>query len=493
MAAILNIRVRFIFFLSLCLFAIAVFLYGTLNRLSIDADNTTYTHNTPKHFQDIEVQRHKKYTISPEEKFLAYFSHSGYHNQRIALENALLLAKLLNRTLLLPPVMLGRPLPWLAFDILYRRLFVTTKTGIEYCKDISENYPLPAECLDYFSYTIVSWDFLVDMDPINKWHRIMDRPEHSYEWLEKNLNINQNNDIYFVKDSSRLDYRIYDTPNSTIPYSKYSRKMEISDLLAIDKKVIHFGSLFGSFRVVPEFPTNLEHVIFIRKHLIPTNSLIQNAANRIINKLGGSKNFIGLHIRVSDGFFMKFAKPNIDNIYHRIIDTFTNLSPQEVDILEGGTHDSDILVDDTVDLGDPIFRDFSTATKSYQKNIDLNILKEVKCQKPFHPTDKGVNTIIYIATDAESPRTNPLLFKFFNTFPCVFVLDDFDQELAEMKSARNVEDKTPLASYLIPMLDAMISSKGFRFYGTPKSTFSNYIDKTLHPLYTGKELLIELM
>ncbi|CAG8544275.1 15841_t:CDS:1 [Racocetra fulgida] len=320
----------------------------------------------------------------------------------------------------------------------------------------------------------------------------MDRPEHSYEWLEKNLNISKNNDIYFIKDAARLDYRIYDTPNSTLPYSKYSRKMEISDLLAIDTKVIHFGSLFGTFRVVPELSTNLEHAVFIRKHLVPTNSLVQRAANRIINKLGGAKNFIGLHIRVSDGFFMKFARPNIDKIYHQIIDTFTNLSPQEVDVLEGGTHDSDILVDDTVDLSKRQSRSIEIDNSSYQEIVNLNTLKEVKCRKPLHPTDKGVNTIIYIATDAESPRTNPLLFKFFNTFPCVFILDDFDQELAEIKSVRNAEDKTPLVSYLIPLLDATISANGFRFYGTPRSTFSKYIDKTLHPLYSGKELLIEL-
>ncbi|KAF0421754.1 CigA protein [Gigaspora margarita] len=485
MAAILNFRIRFIFFLSLCLLLIVVFLYKTSNTLSVDPD-ATYT-------QDIDVFRHIEYTISPDEKFLAYLPHSGYHNQRIALGNALLLAKLLNRTLLLPPIMLGRPLPWGRFDKMYSRLSLSTKIGIEHCKDISENYPLPAECLDYFSYTTVSWDFLFDMDSIRKWHRIIDRREHNYEWLEKNLNINKDNDIYFIKDTTLFDYRIYDIPNSTIPYSRYLKKMEVVDLLAIDKKVIHFGSLFGLFRVVPELPTSLEYAIFIRKHLVPNNHFIQHIAERIIKHLGGNKNFIGLHIRVSDGFFVKFARPNIDNIYHQIIDTFTNLSPQEVDILEGGTHDRDILVDDTVDLGSSKHSDyFSTVKRPYQKVDNQTMLKEIKCRKSLHPTDKGVNTIIYIATDAESPRTNPLLFKFFNTFPCVFVLDDFNHELIELKNVRNVEDKTPLANYLIPILDAMISAKGFHFYGTPRSTFSDFIENILHPLYSGKELPINI-
>ena len=37
------------------------------------------------------------------ERFLSYLLHSGFHNQRIAFENALVLARLLNRTLLVTP------------------------------------------------------------------------------------------------------------------------------------------------------------------------------------------------------------------------------------------------------------------------------------------------------------------------------------------------------------------------------------------------------
>ena len=57
------------------------------------------------------------------EKFLAYLPHSGFHNQRIALENALTLSRLLNRTLLMPPVRLGnKPLGYAKFDTLKQSL-----------------------------------------------------------------------------------------------------------------------------------------------------------------------------------------------------------------------------------------------------------------------------------------------------------------------------------------------------------------------------------
>ncbi|GAA6006596.1 hypothetical protein JCM10207_004988 [Rhodosporidiobolus poonsookiae] len=47
----------------------------------------------------------------PDAKYLGFLPHSGYHNQRTALQNALLLGKLLNRTVLLPPVWIGWPVP----------------------------------------------------------------------------------------------------------------------------------------------------------------------------------------------------------------------------------------------------------------------------------------------------------------------------------------------------------------------------------------------
>lgn len=47
-----------------------------------------------------------------EERYLSYLPHSGLHNQRIALINALTLGHMLNRTVVVPYVRLGEPLPW---------------------------------------------------------------------------------------------------------------------------------------------------------------------------------------------------------------------------------------------------------------------------------------------------------------------------------------------------------------------------------------------
>ncbi|RHZ45384.1 hypothetical protein Glove_680g25 [Diversispora epigaea] len=555
MGAILHFRTRVVFFLSLWIFVIVAFftlfyyrdyspsLGNNKNEESNNKqpppnfDNNNNNDNehpiiqqperpttvtSPIEFKDVEVLIHKEFAINPEEKFMTYFTHSGYHNQLNALENALLLAKLLGRTLLLPPALLGPPIPWGKYSKLYERLLTTTKTGLEHCKRISKDFQLPVECLNYFAHTKVSWDFLLNMEPLRKWHPIIDRWEQSFEWLEQNLNINRINDIYSIKDSTLYDYCIYDSPppmsKETIYFtSKYKRKIDLNSLAKIKKKIIHFGSLFGMNRIIVEKPENLEYQKFIEKHLIPNNEILLKISNNIIKQLGGVGNYIGIHIRVTDGFFMKTARLTIDQMYHEIINSNTNLTLEEVNFLEGGTHEQDILVDDTIDLGDNNKFNISTLqkivlrskskgelndlTEKDKKDDESNEFKELKreendetrssffdsnlkCHNPLH-SDPGVNTVIFIATDVKSPRTSPLLYKFFNTFPCVFVLDDFEKDLIEIKSLRNVDDKTQLDKYLIPMLDAMISAKGKEFYGTPRSTFSKYILNVLRPSYAS--------
>ncbi|KAF9973165.1 hypothetical protein BGZ65_009413, partial [Modicella reniformis] len=77
--------------------------------------------------------------LDPSTKYLTFLPHSGFHNQRTELENALLLARLLNRTLIIPKVYLGPPMPWMTFRRLHERLLYQTKTGLEHCRAIIEN------------------------------------------------------------------------------------------------------------------------------------------------------------------------------------------------------------------------------------------------------------------------------------------------------------------------------------------------------------------
>lgn len=57
------------------------------------------------------LPRPRQSSVKTEEtRYIGFLPHSGVHNQRIALQNALLLGKLLGRTVLVPPIWIGWPI-----------------------------------------------------------------------------------------------------------------------------------------------------------------------------------------------------------------------------------------------------------------------------------------------------------------------------------------------------------------------------------------------
>lgn len=444
--------------------------------------------------------------VTPGEKFITYLPHSGFHNQRIELENALLLASYLNRTLLLPPVFLGNPaMPWLRYDKMYERLLLQTKRGLEHCPQLDKDEPLPSECLNYFRWTRVPWSFFYDFEEILKYPiRIVFRDDLSYEWLLESFNCTMK-DIYFMKDMSPYEFRVYDKPDSPTPLAKFVNRIDIATLEAIEQPILHFGSVFGTYRVLAQTEEHAELLRMLRSQMIFRNPVLMDTATRIVKQLGGVNSFVGLHIRVGDGMFKVRASINIDDIYHQLVDRFTDLTVEQVAHYEDGRHDQDRQENEEYEVRQ--LRNIRPIDQELSKPIQVNhpppdVLAQVlgdqppsalakTCQVPRDATTRRFQkTVIYIATDAPSPRTNPLLKKIFATFPCVFVLSDFAGELHDLKRIEVVEEKIKLESYLIPMVDAMIAAQGHTFLGTTDSTFSSYIERQLHPVYTGKQVKV---
>ncbi|CAG8653430.1 2594_t:CDS:2, partial [Paraglomus brasilianum] len=114
----------------------------------------------------------------------------------------------------------------------------------------------------------------------------------------------------------------------------------------------------------------------------------------------------------------------------------TNLSSDVVDKLEGGTHNQDVLEDETVDLNKRMIKPlesekfevatndvFPDSTKTHRAIVPIACPK-MQCHKELDDNDPGINIIIYIATD----------------------------------------DKAPLGSHLISMLDTMVAAHAETFY-----------------------------
>ncbi|KAI9267461.1 CigA protein [Sporodiniella umbellata] len=432
---------------------------------------------------------------SADERYVTYLPHSGFHNQRIALENALLLAHYLNRTLLLPPVYLTSPaFPWLRFDKMYERLLLQTKNGLEYCSQLRENEPLPAECVQHPHWTWVPWTFFYDLQPLLPKIRIVFRNDMSLEWIQDSCG----QDIYFLKDLTPFDYRIYDLPSSQTPLQRFMHRIELEALEAVEERVIHLGSLFGSYRVLAQTVPHQALLQWIRSHMIFKNPVLLEVAGKVVERLGGVRSFVGLHLRVGDGVFKARAGLHVDALFHQLVNDYTDLTLEELSERYDPTHHQDRQEDTHYEIKQ--LRDTAPHQDTHLplavSHPPPSVLQprlgaastHLTCGPTDGRNDRFAKTTLYIATDCPHPREHPLLQKLFKTFPCIFVLDDFLDSLAPLQQIHVAQDNVPLQSYLIPMVDAIISAQGHTFYGTNASTFSTYIQRQLHPVYTDQPI-----
>lgn len=467
---------------------------SSLPRAQVDSDVLPVIFPDPFEFN----------TPEEDEKYITYLPHSGFHNQRIELENALLLAIYLNRTLLLPSVYLGNPaFPWLRFDKMYERLLLQTKQGLEYCSLLREGEPVPSECLNYERWTAVPWTFFYDFKKLREKVRIMFRPDLSLEWIKENLGLeNGDDDIYLFKDNSPFEFRVYDLPESRTPLTRFVNRIELSTLEAVKERVIHFGSVFGSYRVLAQSPENMDLLIFVRENMIFQNPTLLETAKRVVEQLGGVGSFVGLHLRLGDGIFKVRASITIDDIYHQLVNEFTDLTVEEVAEYEDGKHDMDRKENleyeirqlretqpEPIDEKKPILVEHPINVKDNLGTSSQIALCQNANRKDGR-NDRFARTTIFIATDCPDPSHHPLLRKIYKTFPCVLTLGDFKKELSDLSKIQVVEERVKLENYLIPMVDAIIASQGHTFYGTNSSTFSNYIERQLHPIYTNQQIVL---
>ncbi|RIB26002.1 hypothetical protein C2G38_2241034 [Gigaspora rosea] len=334
-----------------------------------------------------------------QEKYLTYLPHSGFHNQRIALENAIFLAWFLNRTLIIPPLLMykGRALiPMYEFNKLYKglsKIRVCENSGQEDCK---------AE--PYIGY---KWEELMDFTFLNQNIKYIYRQDFNYTNLIESLHIKNDNEVHNITynreqycDNSLSTKNVFDCVN-------------LADLSKRPEKLLHFGSLFSSLKIITTLPKNTNFRNKLRQMLLPNNPTILSIVNNIVDKIGGTDNFIGVHARLGDGHFSRHQDMTVQNLVEKIQNDF----------------------------------------------------KDIDDYNAYLPTK------IFLATDKKNSKSLQL---FFQTFPYVYVLDDFDDLLKPLKSLKNPIDGKIMYEFLVPFVDLLVVSRGNKFYRTRSSTFSRY-------------------
>ncbi|KAI9268007.1 hypothetical protein BDA99DRAFT_504602 [Phascolomyces articulosus] len=390
----------------------------------------------------------------PNEKYLGFYPHSGFHNQRIALVNALLLAERLNRTLLLPPVVLGEPIHWRKYDSLesfHRRM---TKAHLDHCQASLETPENASEtCLASYRYTSLRWDRLFDMSTLKQRVRIRYRDDYDRSYLQRQYNISAH-DTYHVKDSILYDYRIADVKDHGKPLAKYQRELYMEDLEAIPQRLLSFGSLFGTGRVMASTSEAQELRDFLFRQFVFSRKALPDLfeeAEAIIRRLGGTGTYVAIHARVGDSIFERFSGDVMGKLW-RDLQKYAPLVQQPR--TEGC-------------LAPPSLSDVSFSSRA----IDW---QSKTTSRPL---------VVFMATDSLDPHNDPLFEQIFQLFPCIVTLNDmFDFKQSKLFDMVNPEDGIKYGKFLVPFLDGLIASHAQEFTGSMWSTFSSYI-KFLHQQY----------
>ncbi|THH20184.1 hypothetical protein EW146_g1127 [Bondarzewia mesenterica] len=496
-------------FLILLLLSVAVSCFGTALYLFTASPESQYRHHV--HRGDMETRAHpsrilvdvggpydsKAYKLDADKRYLAYLPHSGFHNQRIAFENALVLARILNRTLLVPPVHLGsKTIHHLPFDSLQNFLMLSGKEGLMHCSS-TQSDGLPPECLDFFESTRVSWNWLVDMTSIELDQPLLHPPNLDYPWFDLFLDNTLSNEIFALKDNGTYDFRYVDyDPSFAHAHPKYRIPIPISSLANITARLIHLGTLFGSSRLHLTDPLHIAIRKFIREQMTFSNPILLEAAREAVSALGNA--YLGAHVRVGDGIFQELGQQHARTIWYNLVTRALGFNMKDAQIVEQRFGDPSMafseppfLIPDAAAMRTP---------RPPHPPLPSSFKPCVPCHRPLHVEHElaPFNIPLFISTDASDPHLSTILSLFHRSFPCTFFLSDLSSyahsnwtlpALSTLDSLVSAYDGVPLKSFLLPFLDAMIVSNAWDVVGTEGSTFSGFVQDILWRRYHGWEIV----
>ena len=409
--------------------------------------------------------------------------------------------------------------------------------------------PIPHECLGgYWDYTVVSWDFLVNLTEVAQVQPLVERWDMSYAWLERELGISKDRpgDIAYIKDAVLYEYRIFDDAQDATGLAKFQKRLNVDDLKRdyADHRLLHLGTVFGSTRLhLRKAESRAMHTL-AKKSMVFRNPYLDRLSDAISARLGGPLGYLGLHIRLGDGIFQKNALANAEKMFDDLCMKKLGLT---LELVDGLKEESRRLHGRGQDANGPRMggrpwgmgkRDHLAAEhaatepaeavspaqagperkrglrnqeephltlpplRTIHSLADSTIHPSLSCRGLFHsdPRLLQLNTPIFLATDSKIPTSDPALRLFFDTFPCIFVLADFlsmqptdvnaePLELAqELRGLVNSEDGVALAGFFYPLIDAMVASKGRDMLGTSGVSTSGLLRVTLSPTITDPAL-----
>jgi hypothetical protein len=446
---------------------------------------------------------------------LSYLPHSGFHNQRIALENALVLARLLNRTLLVPPVRFGRKaIPYRKFTILQRILDANYTAYLCQLEDdaagrnnasvtqgaLLDFSDLPERCTPGkkrrpVTYTYLPWGWITDFDFIRQLQPTI-QTLGTRSWSSTRFDPRVD-DVLVIPDSSKYQYRFIDeiildplSDPRTFTNSTYSENIPLGSLTNHPAKLIQLGSLFGSRRLKLSNPAHKAIRKQVRRHMSLKHPLLQKSSADIAAKISSSgSGFLGAHLRCNDGYFRETAMEHSRMLWWKLVHGILGLSVERTRQLE---------LDSGISGKSPWSRQIEPYISPSNSPIHLPFEHDpsaggadwTKCRGELHgdPDLARLNVPLFIATDSRDPHTDEHFGLFHKTFPCLFFLGDFPQDVEPIATIRDPNSGMEIGDMLVPFLDAMVVARAARVVGTPHSTFSWYVQDVLWRVNHGFDI-----
>ncbi|KAI7908278.1 uncharacterized protein BX663DRAFT_493646 [Cokeromyces recurvatus] len=393
------------------------------------------------------------------ERYLTYLPHSGLHNQRIALINALLLAKALNRTLLMPELNIGKGAFWSPFHVLSRQ--------IDLCPSIvkqgRQDLIVSTKCYGYRKYKPVPMESIFDLTTAYQLGiRVESREDMSRDFIKHHARLHHISPIkYSLNDSVRYSYQIHDhhldqwqpQPGDGDTY-KYDSHIDLASLRNRPEPYLEFGSLFGTTRLILREP----ELMWIREYLHRTTAINHPVVNEQSQRIQEELNYdyVSVHLRQGDGVFLEMTEETIGEIEIALSEQLATVSHSSTRKEEDSQRK--MTEEDRLSRAQLVTQSLLTQSNMTTRERLGECLSVRDLQIPRLQ-------IIYLATDALEPKRQ--FSELFEHYPCIFTLNDFYN--AKTKNKESIE------SFLLPMIDAEVASRAKLFIGTPKSTYSAYV------------------
>lgn len=427
-------------------------------------------------------------------RFLAYYPHGGFHSQRLALENALTLSRILDRTLLLPPLWIGRQPRWWSGQSLRYSLANVSKPALTHCRDPTQTEPRD-DCEGYSDWTQVSWNWLVDLDMTDvEW---VDRWDFRDDWLHREVDDDglglAKDEVYRIMGDEPFDTQI--TENADAAEHPYSTHLSIVALSDLPHRLIHFDSLTGGNRLALESTHLLGIKHEVQTSMVISNPLILDTTSKITRLLGPGYVSIdarlhgpleaeaGLHMRAS--WWELGRRLGIeDNVLRQAeIDVWRRSPGWRKSVTgdpDGRYPPPPARIGDRFVEESRAERRPGPSTPVTPANIACPRLKHSRTSLlPF-------NTPLFLTASTDDTRSHPALRLFYSTYPCLFTLNTpeiakiVDREIGQ--NSVNEMDGYVLSSWLREWVGLETAARGNELVGTNGSAWGKWAEQMVQPI-----------